>query len=154
MFGWAPHPATLHKKQPCLIVTSPKHYPRKKKLILWYPPSGVPLLSVLVMVSMVTVVCSFKHTSSGRWTAFLREARQIIWGRLTLIPFRALNSNEGICVWQWWGMNVTSFCLACKHVDTLLISQITANCSIVCLFQRQAIPVAPEANLPSEQHWV
>lgn len=30
VFGWTPHPATLHKKQPRLIVTSPKHYPRKK----------------------------------------------------------------------------------------------------------------------------
>lgn len=88
------------KKQPCLIVTTPKHYPRKKRSVF----------DIHHLVSQYWVYMSW----SPWWLGFIRlnthsqtdgqlfvRARRIIRDRLMPIPFYALNSNEGICVRQW-----------------------------------------------------
>lgn len=96
MFGCRARPATPKKTQPRLTVTAQSITP-EEAIIIWYPPAGVLVLSVYVMVSMVT---SFTHTVT-QMDKILEAARRIVLDRLRLNPFYALNLNKGICVWLW-----------------------------------------------------
>lgn len=84
------------KTQPRLAVTAQSITP-EKAIIIWYPPAGLPVLSVYVMVSMVT---SFTHTVT-QMDKILEATRRIVLDRLRQNPFYALNLNKGICVWLW-----------------------------------------------------